>query len=112
MQEPGKTRAIIAHITLVGWIIALVQNQSDKNEDASFYIRQVLGIMIIGLGMQIITMIFAFIPVLGLIVGIAGWIVFLAVIGAWIYSLISAINGQKEPTPFVGGMFQQWFKGM
>lgn len=112
MQEPGKTRAIIAHITLIGWIIALVQNQSDKNEDASFYIRQVLGIMIIGIGMQIITMIFAVIPFLGVLVMIVGWIVILAVIGAWIYSLISAINGQKEPTPFVGGMFQKWFANM
>lgn len=112
MQEPGKTRAIIAHITLIGWIIALVQNQSDKNEDASFYIRQMLGLMIIGVGMQIVTMIFAFIPLLGVLVMIVSWIVMLAVFGAWIYSLISAINGQKEPTPFIGGMFQKWFASM
>lgn len=112
MQEPGKTRAIIAHITLIGWIIALVQNNSDKNEDASFYIRQMLGIMIIGFGMQIVSMIFALIPVLGILFMIVGWIVMLAVVGAWIYSLISAINGQKEPTPFVGGMFQKWFASM
>jgi FtsH-binding integral membrane protein len=112
MQEPGKTRAIISHITLIGWIIAIVQNSSDKNEDASFYIRQVLGLMILGVGMQIIVTIFAFIPILNIIMGLVGWIVFLAIIGAWVYSLVSAINGKKEPTPFVGGMFQQWFKSL
>ena len=67
MQEPGKTRAIIAHITLIGWIIAIVQNSSDKNEDASFYIRQMLGLMILAVGLQIVSMIFAFIPFIGLL---------------------------------------------
>ncbi len=112
MEEPGKTRAIIAHITLIGWIIALVQNNSDKNEDASFYIRQMLGIMIIGIGMQVISMIFVLIPVLGIIVALIGWVVLLGVVGAWIYSLISAINGTKEPTPFIGAYFQKWFASM
>ncbi|MDG1332750.1 MAG: hypothetical protein P8P74_10490 [Crocinitomicaceae bacterium] len=109
MQEPGKTRAIIAHITLIGWIIALVQNGSDKNEDASFYIRQMLGLIILMIGVQIVGFILAFIPILGWLIMLAAWA---AVVGAWVYSLVSAINGKKEPTPFVGGMFQQWFSGM
>lgn len=109
MQEPGKTRAIVAHITLIGWIIALVQNSNDKNEDASFYIRQMLGLVILMIGVQIVGFILAFIPVIG-------WLIFmvamLAVVGAWIYSLVNAINGKKEPLPFVGAHFQQWFAGM
>lgn len=109
MQEPGKTRAIIAHITLIGWIIALVQNGSDKNEDASFYIRQMLGLIILSIGVQIVGFILAFIPILGWLCILAAWA---AVVGAWIYSLVSAINGKKEPTPFIGGYFQQWFSGM
>ncbi len=112
MQEPGKTRAIIAHITLIGWIIALVQNQSDKNEDASFYIRQMLGLFILGIGIQIVSMVFAFIPVLGWIISIVAMLASLGLVGLWVYSLISAINGKKEPTPFIGGMFQKWFASM
>ena len=109
MQEPGKTLAIIAQITLIGWIIALVQNGSDKNEDASFYIRQVLGIFITGFVAQIGGMILMIIPVIGWLI----WLVaILAVLGALIYSLICAINGKKEPTPFIGGHFQKWFSGM
>ena len=43
----GKNVAIIAHITLIGWIIALVMNGGDKkSEFASFYIRQMLGLML------------------------------------------------------------------
>lgn len=112
MQEPGKTRAIIAHITIIGWIIALVQNGSDKNEDASFYIRQMLGLLILGVSLQILSMIFAFIPVLGWIISIVVMLASLGVVGLWVYSLVSAINGKKEPTPFIGGLFQKWFASM
>ena len=109
MQEPGKTRAIIAHMTLIGWIIALVQNGNDKSEDASFYIRQMLGLIILMIGVQIVGFILAFIPFLGWLIMFAAWA---AVVGAWIYSLVSAVNGKKEPTPFIGGHFQKWFSGM
>ena len=109
MEEPGKTRAIIAHITLIGWIIALVQNGSDKNEDASFYIRQMLGLVILMIGVQIGGFILLFIPILGWLIMIVAWG---AVVGAWVYSLVSAVNGVKEPTPFIGGHFQKWFASM
>ena len=45
----GKAKAIIAHITLIGWIVALVLNMQKRDSYASFYIRQYLGIMIWGL---------------------------------------------------------------
>lgn len=32
----GKTKAIVAHITIIGWIIALVINSSEKDEFASY----------------------------------------------------------------------------
>lgn len=110
MQEPGKTRAIIAHMTLIGWIIALVQNNGEeKSEDASFYIRQMLGLIILMIGVQIVGFILAFIPILGWLILLA---LYAAVVGAWVYSLVSAVNGKKEPTPFIGGHFQNWFSGM
>ena len=59
----GKTKAIVAHITYIGWIIALVVNMNEKDEIASFYIRQLLGIYLFSL-------IIAFIPV----INIFGWI--------------------------------------
>lgn len=110
VEEKYKTRAIVAHITLIGWIIALVQNNSDdKNEFASFYIRQMLGLIIVSFALNIVSMILGVIPFLGFIISI---VVLLAIIGMWIMSLIGAINGKKEPTPFVGHLFQQWFSSM
>jgi len=97
-SESGKTRAIIAHITLIGWIIAVVQNNNDeKDEFASFYIRQMLGLVLIG--------ILSIIPFIGLIFSLAALIL-------WILSIIGAVNGEKKLTPIVGEMFQDWFKNL
>jgi uncharacterized membrane protein len=94
----GKTKAIVAHITWVGWLIALIINSSQKDEITSFYIRQLLGIYLFSL-------VVTFIP----LVNFVGWI--LAFI-FWILSLIGAINGEMKETPVIGRYFQDWFKGM
>lgn len=94
----GKTKAIVAHITWVGWLIALIINSSQKDEITSFYIRQLLGIYLFSL-------VVTFIPLLNIV----GWI--LAFI-FWVLSLIGAINGEMKETPVVGKYFQDWFKGL
>ena len=94
----GKNVAIIAHITLIGWVIALVMNNSNKSELGSFYIRQMLGLLIL-------SFILWFIPVVG-------WILNLIVIILWVMSLIGALGGEKKPTPVLGEHFQNWFKGL
>lgn len=94
----GKTKAIVAHITYIGWIIALVINSSQKDEIASFYIRQLLGI-------YLFSIVISFIPVINLF----GW---LAALVFWILSLVGAINGEMKETPIVGKYFQDWFKGI
>jgi len=94
----GKTKAIVAHITLIGWIIALVVNMNEKDEFASYYIRQTLGIYLLGL-------VLSWIPVINLI----AWIV---VFILWLLSLIGAAQGEKKETPVVGKYFQDWFKSM
>jgi hypothetical protein len=40
----AKTKAIVSHLFVIGWIIALILNSSKKEELASYYIRQNLGI--------------------------------------------------------------------
>lgn len=92
----GKTKAIVAHITIIGWIIALVLNSTEKDEFASYYIRQLLGIYLLGIVLSIIP-----------VVNIIGWIVTLVF---WILSLIGSIQDEKKETPLVGKYFQDWFK--
>ncbi|MFT4757528.1 MAG: hypothetical protein ACI91R_002183 [Vicingaceae bacterium] len=94
----GKNVAIIAHITLIGWIIAIVMNSSNKTEFGSFYVRQVLGIMLLGLVCSIIPVVNFFACILPLIM--------------WIMSLIGALSGEKKPVFLLGNQFQEWFKGI
>jgi len=94
----AKTKAIVAHITLIGWIIALVVNGQEKEEYASYYIRQVLGIFLF----MLVT---GFIPILGLICALIGIVM-------WIVSLVGAASGEMTPLPVVGEYFQDWFKGI
>ncbi len=94
----GKTNAIVSHLFLIGWVIALVINSNEKDEFASFYIRQNLGLMLAG-------MILVLIPVIG-------WIISIAIFVFWIMSLIGAVQGEKKETPILGKYFQDWFKAL
>lgn len=98
VKSDGKNVAIIAHLTIIGWIVAIIMNSNPKNEFASFYIRQMLGLMICAF-------ILSFIPVIG-------WILSLGIFILWIVSLIGALNGEEKLTPGIGQYFQDWFKSL
>lgn len=93
----AKNVAIIAHITLIGWVIALVMNSNKKTEFGSFYIRQMLGFVIL-----------SFVGLIPLV----GWIFSIVLFVAWIMSLISATNGTMKPSFLLGNQFQEWFKSI
>ena len=92
-----RDKAIVAHITLIGWIIAWVINSNSKDEYTSFYLRQTLGIYIVGIVLK-------FIPVVG-------WILSIAAFAFWLLSLVYVIRGEKKVIPF-GEYFQDWFKSI
>ena len=93
----GKTKSIVAHIFFIGWIIAFVINLGDKDEIASYYIRQTLVLHLI--------LIAGWIPVVGNLLALAA-LVFLVI------SLLSAIQNEKKELPFIGKYFQEWFSGL
>ncbi|OUS01683.1 hypothetical protein A9Q86_06455 [Flavobacteriales bacterium 33_180_T64] len=88
---------MIAHFTLIGWVIALVMNNGNRTEFGSFYIRQVLGLAICSL--------ISIIPLIG-------WLFAIVVFVAWIISLINALSGKMTPTFLFGKQFQEWFKSL
>lgn len=97
VSTESKTIAVISHITIIGWIIAVVMNSNNKTEYSSFYIRQTLLLnLILGLGLT----------------SLIGKIIALAALVFIILSLISALGGSKTESPIVGGYFQDWFKGL
>ena len=105
--DSGKTIAIVAHFTWIGWIVALImQNEpSKKTAYGSFYLRQMLGLLLSQMACGFVMII----PILGWIAGILGAI---AVFIFWIISLINAVNGEMKEVPVVGALFQDWFKSL
>jgi uncharacterized membrane protein len=99
----AKTKAIVSHIFFIGWIIALVINMSQKEEYASYYIRQNLGLMVAGFVLSLLYVI----PVLG---WIAAWIGYVLIFVFWLMSLIWSITDVMKPVPVLGDKFQEWFK--
>ncbi|MFN7116619.1 MAG: DUF4870 domain-containing protein [Saprospiraceae bacterium] len=107
MENPGnqtpttgtdpKVVAIVAYITLIGWIVALVLN-NPKSEFGSFHIRQALGIFLVGIVLSLI-------PVINLVAWIFAFVL-------WILGLISAVQGQQKTVPVVGEYFQRWFNAL
>ncbi|MBC2606747.1 DUF4870 domain-containing protein [Pelagicoccus albus] len=99
-----KTRGIVAYITIIGLVIAIVTN-NPKDEQASFHIRQMLGLVLLWVATGII----AVIPILGWLIWIVGT---LAGFVFWIMGLISALEGSRKQVPILGANFQEWFKGL
>ncbi len=104
IENDGKTIGIIAYLTLIGFIIAIVMNSSKKSDYASFHIRQMLGLIILSV----------LISVLGFVVniGIIGTVLNLLVLVLWILAFIGAIQGERKLIPVIGASFQDWFKGI
>jgi uncharacterized membrane protein len=101
----GKTIAIIAYITIIGLLIAIILNNEKKNSFAAYHIRQGLGIGLAGLVIGIIVVI----PILGWFIFLVGWLLILVM---WISGLINALNGREKPVPVLGDKFQEWFKSV
>jgi len=96
--------SLIAYITLMGWFIALILN-NPKNEQASFHIRQALGVNLIFL----VGSMFFIIPILGWIIGMTFYI---ASFLFWLYGFSLAWEGDQDNVPIVGKYFQEWFRGL
>lgn len=96
--DNGKTVAIVAHLTLIGWIIAIIMNNGNKTALGSFYVRQMLGLIIT-------QFVCSFIPIVNLIA-------FVVLFVFWIMSIIGASNQEEKLTPGLGPLYQNWFKNL
>ena len=102
--QDGKTNAIIAHITIIGTIIAFVLNNSSKNEFTSFYLRQMVGLHLLSFINEWF--------IRGYVSGVVSWAITALLVAFWFVSLIGAINEEEKLVPFLGEQFQDWFKGI
>jgi uncharacterized membrane protein len=104
VSSEDKTVAIVAYITIIGFIAAIIIHSNKKTQLGAFHLRQMLGIILTGVA----AMVCAIVPILGWIVYI---VAVLALLVFWIMGLIAAIQGQTKPVPILGAKYQQWFAG-
>ena len=109
-DDNGKTTAIVAYITIIGWLIAyFAMHQPKKTSLGSYHLRQTLLLFICAIVYQIVVVTITMaVPLLGLVF-LIGWLVFLVL---WIMGLIAAINGEEKPMPLIGEKAQELFKGI
>ncbi len=100
--KQGKTAAIVAYITIIGTIIAFFMNQDDKNQFASFHIRQALGIHVSFYLLGALASMFDSWAIS------SAFYVFIFVL--FIYGLVTAVKEEQKPVPILGSYFQDWFK--
>jgi uncharacterized membrane protein len=100
-----KTVAIVAYLSLLGFIIAIIMHGSKKTQLGTFHLRQALGLMITGFVLCFPLVI----PLLNLL-----WLFLMPFIGLGLFVLvimgiIAAVNGQMKPLPLVGPLYAKWF---
>lgn len=97
----GKSIAIISYILIVGVLISLSMNSENKNQFASFHIRQGLG-----LSLTFITLGLTISNFENIMIAAPMWI-FVSVLT--IYGIFTAARGETTPLPLLGKWFQKWF---
>ena len=117
----GKTVAIISYLTLIGFIIAIIQHGSNKTKLGAYHLRQVVGFMVTGVGLSILLWLIA-LPMVSMSYGsietyatflsIISFIVWIVLLVSIIVSFINAVNGKEKPAPVLGELYEKWFSNM
>ncbi len=114
-KEFDNTMGIVAYMTLIGWIVAIVQNGEKKGEEkafVAFHLRQMLGLLIFSIGSWIVFVILAFIliwiPLLGpLLLLLVQLGLFGGLFALWIMGVISASKKETTPVPVLGKLIHK-----
>jgi uncharacterized membrane protein len=99
-----KIIALLAYLTILGWIASLIFNNNHPSSLAKFHIRQALGIHLIFVAAGLVISV----PIVGWITGGLAWL-FAFVL--WLIGVLDAIAESEDKTvPILGDQFQEWFK--
>lgn len=103
-----RTTAWVAYLTLIGWIIALVQysNSTEKSSLVLFHLRQMFGLMALYAGVWVLMAVMSYMPGSWAL----GWVLYVALFILWLLGILGAVNGEEKPIPLLGPLFQQWFQ--
>jgi uncharacterized membrane protein len=104
-----RTIAILAYITIIGFIIAIVMHGSKKTALGSFHLRQVLGLIVTGLALWLPGIIISMIPFVNFLMLLLWPVIGISMFVLWLMGLIAAANGEQKPVPVMGPHYQKWF---
>jgi len=99
-QVSAKTKAIIGYITIVGMLIAISMNSENKDDFATWHLKNMFGLTILWI-ISVVSQYY--------IVEIAGEIIWYITIIFWFYSIAMAILNKKKAIPILSKKFQKWF---
>lgn len=109
------TVGIVAYITLIGFIIAIILNGSKEGEEkkfGAFHLRQALGLIIFSIGAMIVIWILTFLLLaislkMLFIVSIVTLVVYLGILACLIIGIVNAANKTYKPLPVIGDMINK-----
>lgn len=96
-----KTTDIVAYLTWVGLLIAFLAG--DK-ENSKFHLNQSLVIILAELALGVVISVGSIIPIVNIIIGIAGGVATIALVVFWIMGFVNALQGVEKPLPLIGGI--------
>ncbi|MFC1226113.1 DUF4870 domain-containing protein [Pedobacter sp. BG31] len=103
-----KTIAVVAYITLIGWIISYLEfkKSKDKSALANYHLGQSLGIIITSVLLSVLSsVILAIIPSLGFVF----YLILLLPFILMLLGMVTANNGLEKPVPLIGKVFERKF---
>lgn len=100
--------AIVAYITLIGFIVAIILHGQKKTQLGAYHLRQALGLLITGFALWIAGIILTVVTFGfgALLMPLVGILLLIAVI----IGIVNAANGELKPNFLFGKQFEQWFK--
>ncbi len=101
MTPPGKSKAIIAYMTIVGLLIAISMNKDESHEFASWHIKNMFGLTI----MFFVSVAMSYQEYLIF----AGRVFFFGSMFFWLFSIVMALLNKKVGIPLLSDKFNNWF---
>ncbi|RBL88492.1 DUF4870 domain-containing protein [Chitinophaga flava] len=101
-----KQWAIIAYITIIGWIIAFVKSKENKDTLVTYHLEQALGLAITSLLWSVVVgVMLSIIPALYTPLSILSILPLIFMI----FGIINANSGVQKPIPVIGKFFENKF---
>lgn len=108
-QQEDKTAAILAYITLIGYIVAIVMHGNNKTKIGSYHLKQATGLILFSIASWLALMIIAFLPFIGFLILFLSPVLWILILVLVIMGVINAANGAMKPIPVLGTLFEKWF---